>query len=67
MAGRKPKGQRDEAFDENGTKRTTLRLAPELLADVAKVREPGETFTAQVEDGLRRHIQARRRKRQSSD
>lgn len=65
MAGRKPKGERDETFDEHGTKRTTLRLAPELLADVSAVRREGETFTAQVEDGLRRHIAARRRKRQS--
>lgn len=63
MVGRKPKGQRDETFDEkHGTKRTTLRLAPELLAKVAKAREPGETFTAQVEDGLRRHIAARKRR-----
>lgn len=65
MAGRKPKGQRDETFDEkHGTKRTTLRLAPELLAAAHAVRGTRETFTAMVEEGLRKLIRARRRKRQ---
>ena len=62
MAGRKPKGQRDETFNEkHGTKRTTVRLAPELLAAAASVRAPGETFTAQVEEGLDLLIRRRRR------
>ena len=58
MAGRKPKGE------EGKTKPRNLRIAPDLVDAAAAVREPGETFTAQVEDGLRRHIRARQRKRQ---
>lgn len=38
-------------------------LVAEHLVEAAEaVREPGETFTAQVEDGLRRHIKARRKR-----
>lgn len=62
MVGRKPKGE------EGKTKPRNLRIAPDLVEAAAAVREPGETFTAQVEDGLRRHILARtreRRKRQA--
>jgi len=61
MVGRKSKGEEGE------TKPRNLRIAPDLVDAAAKVREPGETFTAQVEDGLRRQIAARRRKRQPSD
>jgi hypothetical protein len=65
MAGRKPKGERDETFDANGTKRTTMRLAPELLTLVAKVRAPGETLTAYAETSMtneaKRRLRSRRR------
>ena len=47
-------------------KRTEIRLDKEIHDEAAKVRKPGETLTDQVEDGLRRHIKARR-KRQVSD
>jgi len=59
MAGRKPKSAQ---VKETPTR--SIRIAPELLAKVEAVRDKDakETFTAQVEDGLRRHIRARKRR-----
>lgn len=63
MAGRKPKGEPDETFDEHGTKRTTMRFAPKLLALIAKVRAPGESLTAYAETSMTN--EAARRLRQA--
>ncbi|MFX4223508.1 MAG: hypothetical protein ACMVO3_22550 [Thalassobaculum sp.] len=55
MIGRKPK---DHVLK-------SVKVARELVAEADSVRETGETFTDQVEDGLRRHIAAKRRGRKS--
>lgn len=39
----------------------TFRIRRELIRDAEEVREDGQTFTDQIEDGLSRHIKARKR------
>ena len=49
-------------------KRIHLLLNPDLLeaAEAVRDKDAKESLTAQVEDGLRRHIAARTRRRQPS-
>lgn len=51
---------------KTAAKRIHLLLNPDLLKAAESVRDKSakESLTAQVEDGLRRHIAARRRKLQ---
>jgi hypothetical protein len=44
------------------------KIHPDIADKLAELREEtGDTLSAQVEDGLRRHIRARSRKRQPED